>query len=390
MNKMAVIRRRRRSGGGGAFTPAANFADGADGAWYDPSDDAANLASGGVRAGVDDPVAVLLDKSQGLAETEVTTFGTLDQLVRVNAGNVDLIGGEIVLTDAVTIITETTGMSYGIPGPGIYRFEVDVKDYVSGGISDIFYRDSVWGTVTPVGMNVLSNGTNSGYIFATDGTNFRLRTSDSSTYTITDIRLYEILGNHLSQPVVAARPIRRQEAGGAYYLELDGVDDEMTGAFTPGDTPLMLSVAFKRDGGSSGVFDAPLGTYNTNSQVRSLMQRSSPDRFGAIFRANQLDPSTLITEKVDTSTDWTSPQVYSATFAGLAGYFDVRQGGSIVSGTNSGDGTEAPETIAIGKGRHSTGNLQGKFYGGVAVTATLTDDAIIDNETWLEGKVNPE
>ena len=59
-------------------------------------------------------------------------------------------------------------------------------------------------------------------------------------------------GNHAGQPAAAARPVLRQDGGGRYYLEFDGVDDRLvTAAFALGQ-PWDRVSAIRQTGWTSG------------------------------------------------------------------------------------------------------------------------------------------
>jgi hypothetical protein len=67
-------------------------------------------------------------------------------------------------------------------------------------------------------------------------------------------------GNHATQATVAAQPILRQTAGGLYYLEYDGVDDDLRAAF-PNVTYFKSSILGINipSGAGSFVFFGPVG-----------------------------------------------------------------------------------------------------------------------------------
>ena len=365
---------RSQDGPGGAANP---FPPGSGGAWFDPSDQTTLIGMNGAVAAAGDPVALMLDKSAGLTQQAIA-LPALSLMVADNGAAITFADGRIVVADATNAnnIMDAPGV---IPGQGAYRLEIDVVDYVSGGIRDFVFSDSLWGVVWPVAWQEadgFGNGTNSTVFPATNAVRIRLRTQAGSRYKITAIRLFRISGSHLSQPVTAARPIH-QVAEGRHWLEFDGIDDSLEGPFVPQEPALTVMAGWRRTGAGTGAgaLQGIVSAYLGNGRGRNIF--ASGSGFGAFNRTEADAASATVT--VDTLI----PAPVTATFQGLAGAITVNSGEQSASALADGLG-EVPDTLALGRGRAFAERAEGALYGALVFSPEGNPTA---GEAWINAKL---
>ena len=206
------------------FNPITLFANGEQGAWYDPSDLSTMFTdtAGTTPAAVGDPVALLLDKSQGLE---------LGPELVENGGDpyTDTTGYEGVrgsLTiDAGSLVFTRTGTGVG----GIRKSLTLVvgKTYLIewGGGDGSTFRVAE-GTSTP--GNTFADGSAGRAIYTAEFADasfwFRqLSSTVGDTISIDRFSVRELAGNHARQETAAARPTLT--AGTPNFLRSDLVDD---------------------------------------------------------------------------------------------------------------------------------------------------------------------
>jgi hypothetical protein len=199
---------------GASFSPASLFAAGEPGVWYDPSDFSTMFQD---RAGttpvtaVEQPVGLLLDKSQGLVlGPELVSNGTFDTDI---AGWTQIAGGSsvwdasggIACTDvagadsnAQTNITTVAGRTY--------LAEWTVRSVTGGGQWLFRIRNSTDYQRSEVGVT----GTYRAYFVASvTGTNTvnLISASTGQTVVFDNISVKELPGNHATQATSASRPV---------------------------------------------------------------------------------------------------------------------------------------------------------------------------------------
>ena len=180
-----------RFSGVGGFSPASLFAAGEPGVWYDPSDFSTMFQdSAGTTpvTAVEQPVGLLLDKSQGLAiGSEIFSSFTSTGLWTVS-GSTYSISSAASSTDLQVNFTGTAGKRY------VFSF---TASGVSGGV--IFYPL----LTTP--LNVV-NGTNISRELSNAGF-FIIRAGTGASATVSNISIRELPGNHATQATSASRPV---------------------------------------------------------------------------------------------------------------------------------------------------------------------------------------
>ena len=212
---------RPRNAGGVPFSPALLFTSGVAGAWYDPSDTSTLFQdSAGTTpvTAVEQPVGLMLDKSQGLVlGSELVTngdFASASGWTLPGTGTNSITGGQAVLSGASGYLLRT-GTS--ITAGNWYRVSFTVSGYSGSGTVRPYIQAS------PVfGSNVTGNGTFVQYLLATAtnaSTEVGLNFGTSFTGNIDDISIKSIAGNHALQATSASRPVLRARYNLLTYSE---------------------------------------------------------------------------------------------------------------------------------------------------------------------------
>lgn len=190
------------SGGGSPFSPLSLFAGGAPGAWYDPSDlttlfqDSAGTTP--VTA-VEQPVGLMLDKSQGLVlGPELVVNGNFSN--GTTGWTVDAgwsIGGGVAIKTAGS----ANYVKQGTPVVGKwYKVTFDVVSISAGNVF------GVAGDISASSFN--TTGTKTVYILAISaGFGFGVYGNAAFAGSIDNISVKELPGNHAFQATSASRPV---------------------------------------------------------------------------------------------------------------------------------------------------------------------------------------
>ena len=201
------------SGGGSPFSPLSLFSGGTPGAWYDPSDYGATGTLFQDSAGttpvtaVEQPVGLMLDKSQGLVlGSELVVNGNFtsnsDWTLTASA---TISGGVLNVTSALFENFATQGSS-GVIGKW-YLISLDAT--VTSGAFGVFVAQVTAGNKL-FGNNVTTSGRKTGYVYCSSAsTSFTviLRSEGSFVGTIDNISVKELPGNHAFQATSASRPV---------------------------------------------------------------------------------------------------------------------------------------------------------------------------------------
>ena len=219
------------------FDPSTLFANGEPGAWYDPSDlttlfqDAAGTTP--VTA-VEQPVGLMLDKSKGLVlGPELVTNGAFDMDTAWTKVHGAVISEGAANIPATGYIFQVKNLQQG----KFYLVKATISNYVVGSGQHVQYRYDYGGATTRTIFSISRNGSFSGVLnidYAPSGQGVFVE-SQSGSFTIDNISVRELPGNHAFQTTATSRPVLKQDAGGQYYLKADGIDDWMvTSTITPG------------------------------------------------------------------------------------------------------------------------------------------------------------
>ena len=204
MKRLAqIIYRRLRATS--AFSPIKLFSAGEQGVWYDPSDfstmfqDAAGTTP--VTA-VEQPVGLLLDKSQGLVlGSELVTNGDFASPTGWTTGaGATISGGKLNLSAASGYVLYRNAVA-GVQVGGYYEVTFTVSGYVSGSIRPYLGATATFGTT------VSANGTYTQRFGPTSGGEVGFNSASAFTGAIDDLSVKAISGNHASQSTSASRPV---------------------------------------------------------------------------------------------------------------------------------------------------------------------------------------
>lgn len=185
------------------------FAANEPGVWYDPSDlstlyqDAAGTTP--VTA-VEQPVGLMLDKSKGLVlGPELVTNGTFD-----TDTNWTKVRGAVISEGAANI--PATGYIFQVKNlqqGKFYLVTATISNYVVGSGQHVQYRYDYGGATTRTIFSIGRNGSFSGVLnidYAPSGQGVFVE-SQSGSFTIDNISVRELPGNHAYQTTATSRPV---------------------------------------------------------------------------------------------------------------------------------------------------------------------------------------
>jgi len=185
------------------FSPSSLFASGEVGAWYDPSDMSTlyqDSAGTTPVTAVEQPVGLMLDKSQGLEiGPELITNGTFDADSDWTKGTGWSIGSGVAtkISGTATALAQLVSLSEGI----LYKITFTVT-MTAGVVTPRFV-----GGTTSFANNITASGTYTIYLPALTGNNsFEFVSGLAFVGTIDNVSLKSIAGNHALQETSAARP----------------------------------------------------------------------------------------------------------------------------------------------------------------------------------------
>jgi hypothetical protein len=215
-------------------------------------------------------------------------------------------------------------------------------------------------------------------------------------FTVDNISVRELPGNHATQATAAARPILRQTAGGLYYLEFDGVDDSYS--VTEFSLPDGQSVFFAFEptsnitsNSSSQVIirDSDLSEGNTNYGLVSLGSTTFTlvdERFSWLTRTDV--GSNQIAGRGYSGGDISAhPHLFTITFGNAADTTIFRIDGSPVATSETNQYGGFDEVYSSQKyNTIGSGTLNGKFFGLIMRGAETTGAELANTETYLAAK----
>lgn len=241
------------------------FANGEEGAWYDPSD-LSTLFQNQVGLPVtaaDQPVGLMLDKRKGLAlGPELVTNG-------------DFATGDTTGWDVSGTVTTfevqsgrlriyTTGVAYVIPSGvtleegAVYRltYEIEVVSETCGWIQQSYLYPGIPGETFHDETNSSGPTTVTVYFCGQGAQQLRLNEVGSANILdcyINNVSLRKVEGNHATQSTAGSRPLYKT-ADGLHWLEGDGVDDDIAASLSPAldSVNFGVAVAMERLGAGTG------------------------------------------------------------------------------------------------------------------------------------------
>lgn len=353
--------------------PIALFANGEQGAWYDPSDlttlfqDSAGTTP--VTA-VAQPVGLMLDKSKGGRQSLPITGWVKDS----GDGVVTVNGGTITITGATT----TTRVDILAPG------------WVIGNLGDITINGTVSGAVSPflfIGGSpfAIVAGTNT-YRSLISGSNLcRVQVaSGSATFDVTS-RGY-VPGNHAYQSTSTSRPVLQQDGNGKYYLAFDGTDDSLltnSVDFTATDK-MTVWAGVRKLSTSTGIF-TELSADNAANNGSFLI---GTDSGGIEYFFNSRGTANQQVNADNAA--YTSPVTNVLQMSGnISGPSVSARINAVDISTNTGSqgtGNFGNYPLYIGRRNNTSFPFNGNLYSLIIRGAQSTASQISSTETWVNGK----
>ena len=214
------LRVRPRNGGIAAFTPLSLFSGGAKGAWYDPSDYSTLFQdSAGTTpvTAVEQPVGLMLDKSQGLVLGSETVLNTaLNNSTNWTIPTDGTISGNALNFNNTTTVNQTfVGTTSGLSDGPRFKLLFEVFNHVSGAATILLSNGLGSQIVFPA-----ANGVYSAIVVATSIQSIYFRAGTTgSQFSIRNITLKSLAGNHASQSTAASRPVLRARYNLLTYSE---------------------------------------------------------------------------------------------------------------------------------------------------------------------------
>jgi hypothetical protein len=380
-------------------SPASLFANGEQGAWYDPSDLTTLYqdAAGTTPVTADgDPVGLMLDKSQGLKrgpELVDSSVGVADSSF-VDRGTQTHIDGDVWELETTSTSETEFGVVTATPNgffdtTKFYEIVVtvdlfDVSD--SGHVLSLLFSRGQNSRVTSAFLSISDTGV---YYVRTkanrDTLTFR---TDGGTATIGDkirlsISVRELPGNHATQSTAAARPVYRTD-GTLHWLEFDGVDDDLSAFMDFGAITEMEIAAGLR----YQQVDDNFYTLTALSNATGYVQAYTFFDPGREYFAFQADVTSRVTAGSGSDPAFAPPRllVFVGTYDISAPLIRARVDGVTVIGNTLSSG----ET-QIGSGTYFIGsrgeeNAPMRYYGGIALERRFLTGELNSVETYLASK----
>ena len=359
------------------------FANGEQGFFYDPNDLSTMFqdAAGTVPVtAVGQPVGLVLDKSNGMVRG-TNLAQTLDNMRILDDG---ISSGT---WDAQTRTMGNVGSTSNDTRP---RFEFSFAT-LAGAFYEV--RIKITGNLetlhSVLGLAAQPNGSYCGIVRATKGTmviQVVTALTPTTSLSIAEFSVRQILGDHAYQTTSASRPIlRRNATTGAYYLEFDGTDDFLvTNSIDFTATDKVSLFAGVRKLSDSGAFPmiAETGASAHDPGSFHLYANSSTTSRGYVFAATG---ATQVWRTM--TTDYASPDSAVITaFANLSATGDLavkqRRNGvnqSIGGGAGeaTGGGKFGNRPLYIGRRAGGTYPFTGHIYSLIGVGRLTTDSETI-------------
>jgi hypothetical protein len=262
----AVIQPLLTGGGGGLWDPRQWFTNGEEGVWYDLSDMSSlfqNAAGTIPVTAVGQPVGLILDKRLG------AFFG--DQLLVNGTFDTNVLGWTAVMSGAISweagaMRIENIAGNFGSAVQSVPETIVPGRTYRVTGV--LRHAENHLGA--PLNGRIALGGTQNAAIpigpfafllTAIDATPTRVHhaSSTAGAFSVWDsVSVEEVLGNFISQPTAARRPLWTLLATGKYGITGDGVDDRIERSASGMEWPKFSYLCV----GSSAALGTMQGTLN--------------------------------------------------------------------------------------------------------------------------------
>ncbi len=374
-------------GGVSALGPRALFAASEPGFFYDPSDLSTlfqDKAGTTPVTAAGQSVGLMLDKSRGLVlGPELVTNGGFDtDTAWTVSAQCSISGGvaNIVSTDGSF---QSISQSVTLTGGSFYELQFDVVSYTSGTPRFTFTGGSVditfaTGTGRRFARFFIPTTASSTFVFT--------RVAGVTSYSIDNISVRELPGNHATQSTSLSRPNYQIDASGRGHLSFDGSDDFLvTPTITPGTDKAQVFAGVRK------LSDAARGLLmETGAAQASSVRIESPP---AITDGRYRWASYGTTEAIATTND-----VFDAPITNvLTGIGDIAADTAILrvngvqaatSASDQGTGNYLAYPIYIGRRGGTSLPFNGRIYSLICrFGPNLTADQIAQTEAWVNSKM---
>ena len=361
--------------------PRSLFSAGEQGIWLDPSDFSTMFqdSAGTVPVtAVEQPVGLVLDKSQGLVLSgEKLTNGDFSAGTAswsLSAG-FTVSGGKLNISASTGTAQNTSYLAV----VGSVNQRTLVVDSLSGGSLYFGFSAGDIVQISAPGTYVLTGATNTANYVA-------IGVSTGTVTAVIDlVGVKKLAGNHASQTTSASRPTLQQDSNGLYYLSFDGTDDGMA-------TPSIDFTGTDKMSVFAGVYFSDATGFDG---VLELVGSATPGSLWVYGNASSIEAKTRGSGGV--SSGWfvalsgASQSVYSVSFnlAGAAFSYCValRKNGTTVTNVGrdtAGGGNYGTGPITVGL---ATGvRLTGRIYQLIIRGAASNVDQIAAGEAWCNSK----
>jgi len=371
--------------------PLSLFANGEQGAWYDPSDLTTLYqdAAGTTPVTADgDPVGLMLDKKNRASLQSPNIFDPSD--------TPDTIEGGVLWQNVGSNIYEIQAPDGASKRPTV--FWDDVLE-----IGKQYYFDFVALASSGLSGNVIAVDVGNGDELISSSRSTGILTANSTSFGLTiygqavntggflrvgTLAIRELPGNHATQSTAAARPVYRTD-GTLHWLEFDGVDDKLQNDSVDfgTDTALVIIAAFNNNVPDSNFYAHHAFTHSMGPiQLFTRIQAGNDIGFQADF-------NTRVTVSAS------GPGYAPPNLAVIRGVLDLaaplvslHQNGALADQSTT---STSASTIGIGPltvgardsgARYSGANSRQDFYGCIWRGSLLTESEIASTEAYLASK----
>lgn len=353
--------------------------------WYDPSDLSTMYQDTAMSTPVSspgDPVAIIMDKSRGLARgpENHTDVDFNDPAAWNYSDDWSVANGKASLTNPQTagrIIREIGAL---VEIGSVY----EVKFTVTSNDADFGLGIIVPGETPPARLvNGGETGDFVGYIIPQTGNQIALRgyTAGAGTIEVENFSVREVLGNHLVQPTSAARPTYQTD-GFRHWLEFDGVDDKMytsVASLTPNHTAAMAVQTQGADASAASIWSFD-NAENTDYQVAA--GNAVAGFYGQLVTGGLGAAGVLQLGGGDLDFRDT---VVSARMDAGAGQLEFYQNGELKdTDANYNGGLSTDYTLRVASNRDGTGSLAMRMYAFVVYNNAVTPSGLRTIHNWLD------
>ena len=387
-----------------AFSPLSLFSGGAPGAWYDPSDYGATGTLFQDSAGttpvtaVEQPVGLMLDKSQGLALGPALISPETGPYVSAPAGVTAVGDSALSIVDGAVRVTVTASvnasrMQIVFNGTAGVTYKVQISIASNFGVVPAAFVN-----VTPSSSTTLVAGSSVLTLYltavATGAITLRLypRATAAASQVVGDyvefsnISVKELPGNHAFQSTSASRPVLKIDGNGKLYLKFDGVDDSLSTnsiSFTSTDKMSVFAGVRKLSDAARGMIVELSATSASNNGTFGM---TAPNTASATYAFES--KGTVLTDAI--GTPFTAPltSVLSGLSAILTDSNILRVNGAQADSDTSDQGTGSYGNYPLYIGRRGGSSLpfSGHLYSLIIVGKAVAAGELSSTETYVNSK----